>query len=283
MRPPLSPRRLVENVEGLPTLPAVIARVNQLVLDANASAADISEVITNDLALSSRLLKLANSSYYGFPNKISSVTHAMVMLGFNTVRNVVLSCFVLDAFEARDLPFGYRRFWVHSLGTAVAASVLLHGRGRRLADDGFISGLLHDIGKVVLHQFARRQFTEVLRIVREQNCLLLEAEREVLGFTHAEVGGALLSQWNLPPALVTAVEQHHAPAADAEHSILATAVHAADVLARALLIGNGGDQRIPRLLPEAAGTLTITPDNVAGVLERVAAEMKKTEGFLELI
>jgi HD-like signal output (HDOD) protein len=98
--------RLVEGIDTLPTLPSIVARVNELVQDPTTSAANLNEVISKDLALSGRLLKLVNSSMYGFPRRISSVTHAVVILGFNTVRNVVLSSFVLDAFDARDLPFG---------------------------------------------------------------------------------------------------------------------------------------------------------------------------------
>lgn len=278
------PRDLVENIEGLPTLPTVVARISQLVQDPNTSAADLNEVLSNDLALSSRLLKLANSSYYGFPNKISSVTHAVVILGFNTVRNVVLSAFVLDAFEARDVPFGYRDFWVHSVGTAAAASALLKPQGRRMADDGFICGLLHDIGKVVLHQFARERFAEIVKQVRRGNRLIVEVEQEVLGFTHTEVGGALLEVWGLPRFLRLAVEDHHILKSEEEEVLqLASSVHVADIFARALMIGNGGDGRIPRLREKAAGTLGINPGNVGDMLHSVSDEMKRAEGFLELL
>jgi len=279
----LSPQRLVENIEGLPTLPTIVARINQLVQDPNTSAADINEVLSNDLALSSRLLKLANSSYYGFPSKISSVTHAVVLLGYNTVRNVALSAFVIDALEARDLPFGYRPFWAHSVATAAAASTLLRPRSRQLADDGFICGLLHDIGKVVLHQFARPQFAEVLGLVRRRDCLIAEAEREVLGFTHAEVGGALLSEWHLPPFLYSAVADHHLLEGEGKVLMLSAAVHAADVFARALMLGNGGDHRLPALSPRAAQLLGITPENVAEKLKEAAEETRRAEGFLELL
>lgn len=283
MKPSLTPQHLVENIEGLPTLPTIVARINQLVQDPNTSASDINDVISSDLALSSRLLKLANSSYYGFPSKISSVTHAVVLLGFNTVRNVVLSAFVIDALEARDLPFGYRAFWVHSVATAAAAESMLKPRSRRLADDGFICGLLHDIGKVVLHQYARREYGSVLNVVREKECLLLEAEQEVLGFTHADVGAALLGEWHLPVFLNRAVEDHHVLTTEDEVLMLASAVHVADIFSRALLIGNGGDNGIPLLSERAAETLGISDKNVGRTLKQIAGEMKRAEQFLELL
>ncbi|MHC4201363.1 MAG: HDOD domain-containing protein, partial [Planctomycetota bacterium] len=120
-------KRFISSIDNLPTLPVVVAHVNELVENPSASATDINNAIRQDVALSARILKLVNSSFYGFPRKISSITHAVVILGFNTVRNVVLSAFVLDAFTGKGLPFGHRQFWIHSLGAGVAAQTLAEG------------------------------------------------------------------------------------------------------------------------------------------------------------
>jgi len=140
--------KIVGKVEGLPTLPSVVARINQLIDDPNASAGDINEVISHDLALSAKILKLVNSAFYGFPRRISSMTHAVVILGFNSVRNIALTAFVFDAFDTGALPFGHRNFWVHSVGTAVTADALATRAGLHIGDDAFVAGLLHDLGKV---------------------------------------------------------------------------------------------------------------------------------------
>ena len=282
--------RLVEGIDTLPTLPSIVARVNELVQDPTTSAANLNEIISRDLALSGRLLKLVNSSMYGFPRRISSVTHAVVILGFNTVRNVVLSSFVLDAFDARDLPFGYRDFWVHSVATATAAGALLERQSRKEADDGFISGLLHDIGKVVLHQYARKQFGEALKLAESRDILLIEAEAKVFGYTHADVGGYLLDQWHLPLHIVEAVKSHHlaggdvaaGPDAPPLHR-LGAAVHTGDIFVRALLMGSGGDSQIPSLSYRALEVLGIRQDDLPRALKTASDKMSRIQGFLEIL
>lgn len=277
------PRKFVRSIDALPTLPSVVAKVGELVGSSTASAADINNVIRTDIALSTRVLKLVNSSFYGFPRKISSVTHAVVILGFNTVRNVALSAFVLDAFAARDLPFGYREFWVHCIGVGVAANSLAVRKGLPQAEDAFMAGLLHDVGKVVFHVYARAEYADVFRRVKERDCLILDAEREVLGMTHAEVGALLLDSWHIPEHLVEVVKLHHEPDGASSHPELAAAVHLGDILTRALLVGNPGDSRIPRASHEAWGRLGLELGELDAVCRAIAEEMRKVDAFVELL
>ena len=276
-------KRFIRGVDSLPTLPSVVARVNELVQDPTSSAADINRAIRQDIALSARILKLVNSSFYGFPRRISSITHAVVILGYNTVRNVVLSAFVLDSLGSKDLPFGHREFWIHSLGVGVAANTLAGRRSLPDADDAFVCGLLHDVGKVVLHQYAREDFADVLKVVKDKDCLIADAEREVMGATHADVGAALLEAWHLPPHVVEVVGCHHSPEAAHGAPDLAAAVHVADILARSLLVGSGGDRRIPRASREAWGRAGAPVDQVADLLREIARDIRKVDAFVELL
>ncbi len=275
--------KFIRSIDNLPTLPSVVARVNELVENPSSSAADINQAIRQDLALSARILKLVNSSFYGFPRRISSIAHAVVILGFNTVRNVVLSAFVLDSFASRDLPFGHKTFWIHSLGVGVTASILASRRGISEGEDAFIAGLLHDVGKVVLHQYARADFAEVLKVAGEKDCLMYEAEQEVLGTTHAEVGAMLLEAWHLPERLVKAVGLHHAPADADEHRDLVAAVHLADILTRSLLVGNGGDSRIPVASPDAWSRAGVSLDGVEDLFHEIAREIRKVDAFVAML
>jgi putative nucleotidyltransferase with HDIG domain len=276
-------RKFIRSIDSLPTLPSVVAKVSEIIDSPNASAADINNVIRQDISLSARILKLVNSSFYGFPRRISSITHAVVILGFNTVRNVALSAFVLDAFAARDLPFGYREFWIHSLGVGVAANALAKNRGVVEAEDAFIAGLLHDVGKIVLHQFARDEFASALRVVKDKDCLLVEAEQEVLGLTHAHVGSMLLDAWHLPPRLVDAVAKHHVPDGSSEPDELASVVHLADIFTRALLVGNGGDGRIPRASHDAWTKLKLELSQIDELFKEIAVDIRKVDAFAELL
>ncbi len=276
-------KKIIRSIDALPTLPLVVARVNELVENPKASAADINNAIRQDVALSARILKLVNSSFYGFPRRISSITHAVVILGFNTVRNVVLSAFVLDAFAGEGLPFGHREFWIHSLGVGVAANTLARRKDLPETEDAFVAGLLHDVGKVVLHQYARARFADALRVVRERDCLLYDAELEVLGASHAEVGRELLDAWHLPSHLVEAVSVHHEPDQATQSPGLCAVVHVADIFTRAMLVGSGGDRRIPRASHDAWAKVGVQVGEVDDLFREIAREIRKVDAFVELL
>lgn len=277
-------QKLIGRIEALPTLPAIIARINELIEDPRASAGDINEVISRDLALSSKLLKLVNSAFYGFPRRISSITHAVVILGFSAVRDITLSAFVFDAFDARKLPFGRRNFWIHSLGTAVAADVLAIRRGATPGEEAFVAGLLHDVGKVVMHQHMPEDFARVMERLAAAGGTFLEAERAVLDTDHAEIGGLLAEHWKLPERLVLALRCHHRPElAPEDRRVPVAEIHLADALARALLIGSGGDEGIPELSAPAWALLGLSPADLPGIMVEISTELEKAGAFLELI
>jgi len=275
--------KIVKRIEGLPTLPTVVARVNELVDDASASAGDINDVLSRDLALSSKILKLVNSAFYGFPRRISSITHAVVILGFNTIRNIALSSFVIDAFQTKDLPFGHREFWLHSLGTAMATSTLAHRRGQRATEDAFMCGLLHDVGKLVMFQHLREDFARVLARAETEDALLHEAEDEMLGIDHAHVGSLLMDHWKLPTTMVEVIRCHHAPERAGEAKELAALVHTGNLLAQSLLIGSGGNRRVAPIAPEAREALALAPEDMPALLEAIGEELHKADAYLELI
>ncbi len=276
------PRELIRDVDSLPTLPTVVTQINELVESPKASAADINRIISNDLALSSRILKLANSTFYGFSRKIGSIGHAVVSIGFNALRNAVLSAFVFKAFDARDLPFGYRDFWIHSIGVAVASQALARRRGLSDTEDAFMCGLLHDCGKVALHQFARDHYAAVLAKVREDDCLLLDAELAVLDTTHAQVGGMLMEEWRLPERMVDVISNHHRWT-ESSHPQLCACTHAADVLVRAMMIGSPGDARIPRVDEGAWRALGFPVNGVEDLMKMIAVDMRKVDAFIQMI
>jgi len=275
---------IVGSIDALPTLPSVVSRVNELVDDPNASAGDINEVISHDMALSSKILKLVNSAFYGFPRRISSITHAVVILGFQTVRNIALSAFVLDAFDSEELPFGYRNFWIHSVGVGVAANAIGQRQGIPVGDDAFMCGLLHDIGKLVVHQYLPDDFAKVLDRANAEGTTLVQAEVGILPADHAEVGALLMEQWQLPEKMVSVLRYHHRPERVPEEAGKLTAtVHAADILVRALLIGSGGDQKIPVISEKVWTELGLSEEVLPELMKDISADMGKVEAFIELV
>jgi putative nucleotidyltransferase with HDIG domain len=279
------PREIIERINELPTLPAVVAKVNSLVNSSAASAGDINEVISRDLALSTKVLKLVNSSFYGFPRRITSITHAVVILGFNTVRNLALSAFVFSAFKTGRKGFDSTAFWRHSIGTALGASTTAQvlGLSQSEKEDVFMAGLLHDTGKAVMCEYLPEAMDQVTAMVREKQCLFLDAEREVLDFNHAEIGGALLERWGLPEALVELVREHHTLRGSPSRARLIAIVHFADILARGLCIGNPGDNRIPLLREEAWELLELERDQTGQIMDLTLADVEQAGAFFDLV
>lgn len=278
-------RAITERVTSLPTLPTVITRMSQLLQDPRTSAEEVGKAITNDQALASKVLKLVNSAFYGFPGRINTITHAIVILGFGTVKNIVLTASIFDSFGGKGEAgaFDVEKFWLHSIGVGAAGKAIAQYTGFRSLEESFLGGLLHDIGKIILSQYAKPEMAKVLKIVSQENTLIIDAEKKALGATHQELGGWLCSKWNLPKDLTAAVTNHHYPSLGGEHMQIASVVHLADILVRALAIGSGGDKRIPRLNEEAWAKLNLKEQDLQPILKAIEAEVEKATIFTSIL
>lgn len=276
-------RKLVEKVQGLPTLPSMLNNISQMILNPRTSAKEVGQIISSDPALTSKVLRVVNSSFYGFPNRITTVTHAIVILGFNTIKSIVLSSTILDVFRRGAKPgeFDRTEFWKHSIGCGAAAKVLGRRINYPLLEELFIAGLLHDVGKIVLDQYLPDKFNEVTALVRERDILIAEAESQVLGVTHADVGAWLFEKWNLSKGLIDTVRCHHNPALAGEAQRFAEIVHVADVLVRAVRFGNGGDNKIPAIHDSAWKSLGLAATEFDDLLAQTSAEIDKAMVFLD--
>ena len=265
--------RIIEDeLQDLPPLPAVVMRVMQTINDPTTSASDLNRLISGDQALASKVLRLVNSSYYGFPRRISTITHAVVILGFNTVRNLTTSLGVFNAFDSRGEKTALDRdaFWAHSLASATAAGVIARRKGvaAKSIEEVFVGGLLHDIGKLFLDQFFPDQYAITLKLAKAARISVWDAEKTALGVGHALVGKRVAEKWNLPPSLTSMVTLHHQPAFAKEHFEITAIVHAADRVARKVGLGSGGDDLVPQLAPEVQQWLNLAPP----VWESIEAE-----------
>lgn len=281
-----SPKEIISNITELPTLPDVVAKVNELVNSSNASAGDINDVISRDIALSSKILKMVNSSFYGFPRRITSITHAVVILGFNTVRNLALSAFVFGTFkENKKIDFDYKKFWVHSISTGIVANNIaqMTGLSQSEKEDAFMAGLLHDVGKIVMCEFVSDKASKIVDIVKEKDCLFCEAEKEVVDFDHANLGGALLESWNLPISIVSFVNNHHSPAEVEENSKMCSIIHLADIITRSLCLGNGGDEKIPVISDGVIDELALGWNDISKIMDLSLTEVRKADVFFDMI
>ena len=227
---------LEKKLADLPPLPAVVTRIMQTVNNPDTSAEDLNKLISMDQGLASKVLRIVNSSYYGFPKRISTITHAVVILGFNTVRNLVLGVSAFGLLGQKSMPYGLNRskFWEHSIATAVAGGVVARRRLPKLRsapDEAFVGGLLHDLGALFLDSYFPVQYAVSMAFAAREHKTSRDAENMVLGMDHVVVGRRIAEYWNFPPHLVAMMGSHHEPARETEHFDMVSLVHIGNWLA----------------------------------------------------
>lgn len=267
-------RAKIERITTLPTLPQVVTKIAAMVESSESSVADVGRIIAKDQVLSAGVLKLVNSAFYGFSRRVSTVTHAMVLLGFNVVKGLVMSASVFDLFQQGEGDgLDRKHLWDHSIGTARIAGVLAQKVKLQEPEDAVVAGLLHDLGKIVLCAYLPEEFAAIIELAKKRNLLMLEAEMEILGVTHGEIGRWLLERWKLPAKLIEPIALHHAPHLAREAPLTTAVVHLADILCIAASIGDSGDAKIPPLSHAAWNLLGMT----MGQVEEALCEIDEQE------
>lgn len=239
----------INHIQDLPTLPDVVLHCNQLLNDENVLVDDLAKIIEEDQSITAKILRVVNSAFYGFPRKISSISQAVIILGFNIISNIMLSVSVFSSFsesKGSDL-FDLAKFWKHSIGCGSTAKFI--GEELNIAHSGetFVAGLLHDLGKIILIQYFHNEFCQALEIAHNKNILIVEAEKEGLGISHSQIGRFLAEKWKLPQNLVDAITFHHDPSHSKIAPELSSIIHLSDIICRGINIGNSGDNSIPEI------------------------------------
>jgi HD-like signal output (HDOD) protein len=284
---------LVQKITDLPTLPAMMATITRLMQDPRTSAEELGRAIASDPALVSKVLKLVNSAFYGFPGRISTITQAIVILGFSTIRNVVLTTSVLKAFNKNAVQNGFDvgKFWEHSLLTGAIARSLAVEREANFIEETFIAGLLHDMGRIVLSQKLPVEFEKVMIVKEKAGISQLAAEQSVLKLTHGDIGGWLARKWNLPIPYVEVMRLHHFPGealkleppSQSDTSNLICIVHAADALAKGLKDGKPDLASADNIDPAVRAELKIGANGWEHFQTRTEEEIGKARSFLEIL
>ena len=274
-------RQRLQSLNSLHTQPTAIAKITQMLQNPATNADELGKAIRTDQVLASSVLKLVNSAFYGFPGKISSISHAVVLLGFSTVKNIVLTASVHEIFKMDSMggKFKMESIWEHSLACGVAAQCLAHAVGYENKEECFVAGLLHDIGKVITFQLAPKDFMRVIDGADKTKTLFYESECKLLSINHQEVGGTLIDQWRLPSQIHRAVSSHHNPPPSAESKLTAI-VHCADIFARALGYGNGGDGKIPMISNNAWEMLQLDGIDLVHLFDNMEKEWDKAGTYL---
>jgi len=210
-----SVRGVLSRIETLPALPEIYQKITSELESGEPSMDKVAAYISEDLGLASKLIALVNSPYYGYHREISDVRYAVMYLGLELIRTLVLTCQAFSLFDKSKLPgFSLGMLWEHGMRTACLSKrlALSSGRSQLETDRAFLAGLLHDVGKLVLAAHFSEEYNAVLGLVRRENRAIHAVEREILGVTHAEAGAYLLGLWGVKPEIVKAIALHHSPA-----------------------------------------------------------------------
>lgn len=273
-------QKRLRDIKSLSTLPHVMMRVMTVIMSENSSAKDLAAEIRSDQAMTSKILKLANSAYYGFYRKIANIDDAVVLLGFKEIRSLCLAISVFDLFSnAGNDYFDRKQFWRHSMVTAVLAEMLAEPYSEAYSQ-AFTAGLLHDLGRVVLDQYFPDQWKEVCKAVAERKTHWLAVEQEFLGTHHAEIGFWLTERWDFPPALTESIRYHHEPAKADSASRLTGIVHLADILSRRDLSIPPPQETIPALDPGVYERVPLSRDKLDKLMKRFG---ERRDGIQSLI
>lgn len=256
---------LVRGVGALITLPDVFIRISQLVEDPNSNMADIAKVVGQDPSFTVRLLRVANSSFYGFSSKIDTVPKAVAIIGTSQIRSLALATSVASSFDG--LPntlVSMENFWKHSLYCALAARILAKQARKCDPDAVFTAALLHDIGELVIFNRMPQQAKEALLLVLDSGDELPvhQAERQIMGFDHSQVGGELARQWKLPPMLEECIEFHHDIPAAQRFPREAALVHIANILALMAEVRTLDSDDVSPIDPRAWEMIGLNADDV---------------------
>ncbi len=266
----------------LPELPSVAFELKKVVENPMSSAEHIAQVVSRSPSLTAVLLKIVNSSFYGLPSKISTVSHAVSLIGIQEISALALGISVLSIFK--NLPketIDMQSFLRHSLVCGLLSRVFAAHKNIPQTEQLFVSGLLHDLGRLILYIYFPDESRNVLARSRNHNKLLYKEEKDYLGCDHAQLGVELMKQWKLPLILENNVLYHHRPS-EAQQSVPATIVHLADNIVNSLGIGGSGEKFIPPLDYDAWENLKLSPSSFETVIEQAIHQFQGLESILHV-
>ena len=267
-------RRTLRDIKNLPTLPGMVTKLTAMAEDPDTTTEQMGKVISKDHILAAKLLRLVNSAFYGFPQRISSLNNAIILLGFNVIKSLIISASIFEIMEDQDV-----ELWEHSLGCAVVCSVVAKRLGISDPEEISTAGLIHDIGKVAIKMELPEEYELINKMVREEQVSRLAAERQILGLDHAEVGKWLAKKWSLPNKLIEPISCHHDPRMAKEEQLSSAVVHFGNIVIRGMGYGHGDDTWVPPMSQRAFRILEISAVDIDEILDEIEDKLWDVKGF----
>jgi putative nucleotidyltransferase with HDIG domain len=276
---------IVQTIDRLPPLPAIIHQALQRINDPRSSAQDVVEIIQYDQGITSQVLQVCNSAYFNLRRQVHSLKEALVLLGFDTLMQILLNKSFHGVLsrpcQGYDLDTG--ALWRHSVSCAILTEIVSRRIQREPDSRLFTAGLLHDMGKVVLSAYVGETFAAIKTLVREQGYSFVAAEREVLGIDHAELGGLIAEKWEFPPSIIAAVRFHHTPwLSQGDFVELVGLTHLANCMALLTGIGGGADGLYYAGDPETMHQFRLREKDIEKCLVQLNDRLQTMEAWLEV-
>lgn len=278
--------RIINSIAELPALPTIYIKLSRLLNVQDSSIRMISNIISEDQAVSAMVLKIVNSALYGFHNKIGDLQRAIVILGLSEIKNLVLATSMYKTVKQfkSSSAFDMQEFWKHSIGCAISAKVLAETAYIKDPEDVFTGGLLHDIGKLIHATYLSEkseEFEGVVANVVETGSQMFESEKKILGFDHTQTGSALARKWRLPRKTINMIAHHHLSETPDTLTKEVAAVHIGNTLCIALRMGSGGEKRVPIVNQKAWEILGLKLSDLEYIMQRSTKLFKENISNME--
>ena len=265
-------RERIENITALPTIPKVLNKLLAVIENPRVSLNEISNFISGDPALTTKVLRMVNSPVYGFPGRISSVNQAVILLGLTVVKGLLLGVSVFDLMQKTMIGL-----WEHSIGCAIFSRIIAVKKGHKEPDELSVNGLLHDIGKVFLVLQFPEEYQKALAESQHDDVTIYNAERNHFNTTHSSVGSWMARKWRFPASLIDVIEYHHKPQLTKNTPLESSIVHLADILVRARGYGFPGDNLVMPVEPAAWDILGLDEADLVEIFREAEESLSMTD------
>ena len=270
--------RIMRTLEVLPPMHEVVMKAQEIMADPNSNVEDLAAIIETDQSIAIRILKLINSAHYGLSGKVSSIKQACSLLGLRALQEVIITAAVSKVMERelKGYEFESGELWLHSVATAFCSRILAEKKNRELANDAYMGGLLHDVGKIILDPYILERKAAFDDFMKDETKMVLDTEKAILGFDHAEIASEICRKWHIRENITLAIQYHHYPSLS-EGSELAHIVHAADYLVRLSGLGYEDDDLMYELEEGAREFLSFKQENFSAITFQVLEYVQKLQ------
>ncbi len=265
----------------LPSMPIVIQRLQSAMAENDINISEVASIVESDQAFIARVLRLVNSPFYGLPQKISSVEAAITILGFDAVNQLLLATSVLTSFKGHVSGFNISDFWTHSFGVGVIAKNLLLKSSREDRSFGFICGILHDIGRLLLVKIDKEKY--ITFYSKSKMFTDLEAEKDYFDIDHQVLGQIVCRRWNFPENLIEIIANHHTPLLAEKNPNIASTINMADMFCHALQVGDSSSYYVTQFFPKAWEMLNVNMKELEDILGKSLVEIDGFENMIRMV